>query len=304
VVILAVISVLVLSPLSATYVAASPYPQEAGPIVRCNPKSAYAGIGTAVPDVHLDMYVENVVGLYGVDLRISSFDTTIAQVVDQAPAAGVQIAPLTTFLQPDFVVRNSADNTAGTMRFAATEVAPSAPADGSGPVARITFHGLHAGTFIMTWGTVELSDVNGGVIPATAEPCQVTFWDPTSVTIGRFEALPEGKNIHMQWETVQEADILGFNLYRSTAPDGRRAKLNKGLIPTKAPPGSSPGAAYDWIDKNKLRPAHTYLYWLEDVDIRGHGRHAQAGEGWVNVSNPSRTYPQPLPMKEGGPPLL
>ena len=59
------------------------------------------------------------------DLGISSFNTTIAQVVHQLPATGVQIEPLDTFLQPVFIVRNIASNTAGTIRYAATQVDPS-----------------------------------------------------------------------------------------------------------------------------------------------------------------------------------
>ena len=92
---------------------------------------------------------------------------------------------------------------------------------------------------------------------------------PLSVDLKRFEAWPEGTAIHVQWETAQEIDNLGFNLYRSNTREGAKVKLNKQLIPTLVPPGSPFGAVYDWIDSFRLRPRRAYFYWLEDVDLSG-----------------------------------
>lgn len=235
------------------------------PAVRCDPTTATGVIG--VSDVVVDMYVEDVVGLNAVDLRISFFDTTIAQVVDQLPAMGVQIQPLNTFLQPDFTVRNSADNMAGTIRYATTQSFPSLPVDGSGPVARITLQGVQPGVFTMTWGTVELADVNGALIPAIAEPCVITFESATAVTLANFEALPQFDHILVAWETASEIDNLGFNLYRATAPGGPLLRLNDVLIPSQAP-GSSQGYSYNWQDY-AVAGATTYDYWLESVSTLG-----------------------------------
>jgi len=91
---------------------------------------------------------------------------------------------------------------------------------------------------------------------------------PTSVKLKRFEAWPEGATTYVQWETSQEIDNLGFNLYRSGTRNGPKRQLNRELIPTQVPPGSPFGAIYDWIDA-KVRPGHTYFYWLEDVDLYG-----------------------------------
>ncbi|MCB0200331.1 MAG: hypothetical protein KDI03_09705, partial [Anaerolineae bacterium] len=234
-------------------------------VVRCDPSTAIGIIGQ--DDLIVDMYIEDVVGLYGADLRISFFDTTIAQVVDQSPATGVQNQPLNTFLQPDFVVRNSADNTAGTMRYAANQIAPNPPVDGSGPVARITFHGLQAGTFIMTWGTIELSTIDGILIPATGVPCSITFAPPLAVTLANFEASPQFDHILARWETVSEIDNAGFNLYRNTSPTAPDQQLNATLIPSLAP-GSGQGATYDWQDFD-VDPGVTYFYWLETVALDG-----------------------------------
>jgi subtilisin-like proprotein convertase family protein len=92
---------------------------------------------------------------------------------------------------------------------------------------------------------------------------------PTSVDLVRFEAWPEGQAVHVQWETAQEIDNLGFNLYRSNTRTGPKTRLNAELIPTLVPPGSPFGAIYDWIDTYRLRPGRAYFYWLEDVDLYG-----------------------------------
>jgi hypothetical protein len=90
---------------------------------------------------------------------------------------------------------------------------------------------------------------------------------PTAVALTRFEALPEGASIRLEWETATEVDNLGFNLYRAESADGPRTQLNDGLIPSQMP-GSPMGASYQFVDES-ARPGSTYFYWLEDVDVYG-----------------------------------
>ncbi len=149
-------------------VAASP----SATIVRCDPATVVGPMGGAV---NVDIYVENVVELYGADVRLS-FDTTALQVVDADPAAsGVQIQLLDTFLSPDFVVRKVADNDAGTIWYAATQVNPSEAVSGSGPLARITFSALRPGAFTLPITYYKLARRDSLEIPATAQGCAVTF---------------------------------------------------------------------------------------------------------------------------------
>lgn len=141
-------------------------------LVRCDPAVA-AGIVGQPLDV--DIYIENVVDLYAADVRLS-FDTAIAQIVDADPVASdIQILILDDFLSPDFVLRKNGDNVAGTIWYAASQVNPSPPATGSGPLARITFDAQQAGSFVMPITYHELSTGSGFQIPATPVDCQVTF---------------------------------------------------------------------------------------------------------------------------------
>lgn len=158
---------------SGQYAAASPAQDT---IVRCDPKTIGGVLGQ---NVTVDIYVENVAELYGADVRLG-FDPTKIQVVDaDSNATGVQIEPLDTFLSPDFVVRKVADNVAGTIWYAATQVNPSVEVTGSGPLARITLQPLVAGKFDLPITYQKIVKRTGVQIPAISRDCSVTFIEVT-----------------------------------------------------------------------------------------------------------------------------
>ena len=145
-------------------------------IVRLDPPNAAAAVGGIVT---VNLYVQDVEELYGVDIRLS-FDPALLEVQDaNTGASGVQIKPLGTFLQPDFVIKAKACNVAdpvdpdcsvaGTVWYAATQVNPTAPASGSGRVAAVTFKRLGAGVATLTVTHNELVDRQGMAIPSTAQ---------------------------------------------------------------------------------------------------------------------------------------
>jgi hypothetical protein len=259
--ILSAVSLLVVGHLSVSHVAARPHSQ-AGTIVRCNPPTV---LGSTSQPLTVDLYVQDVSALYGIDLT-ATFDPTIAQVVDENAAAGVQILQ-GTFLQPDFPVRNVADNFLGTIRYAATQVAPTAPAEGSGPVARVRFTALHGGQFTIAFTHRELSDRDGVLISNEVQGCTITFQAPTAVTMAGFTAAPVGNDILIAWETASESDTLGFDLYRSDSPLGIQVPLNDTIILAQVP-GSTGSASYSWLDHDCV-PGSTYYYWLRTIGLGG-----------------------------------
>jgi hypothetical protein len=86
-----------------------------------------------------------------------------------------------------------------------------------------------------------------------------------SVGLLYFRAVAGPDFIMLEWETAQELDNLGFNLYRGLTGDFDQAvKLNSSLIPGQT--GDATGAFYQWPDNN-VEIGVQYTYWLEDVDI-------------------------------------
>lgn len=272
-------------PAAADQVSLTP---QADAIVRCDPSSVF---GYTDGTVSIDLYIQDVVDLYGADLVVT-FDTSIASVVDQdSSQEGVQIQLLSTFLVPGFTLFQVADNTAGTIHYATTQLNPQEPATGSGPVARVTFQPKTYGEFTMTFTYHMLSDRSGVEIPSISQTCFVDFDSPLAVQLADFVATYRaGDGVMVAWETVSEQDNAGFNVYRSEGSFGDRpqqdtawVQLNTALIPTVAP-GSSEGHAYIWID-GTAEPGTTYWYRLEDVALDGTTtQHAPVA---VTVSEPN-----------------
>lgn len=151
---------------------AADLPRPEAAIVRCDPVTLSSAVGLTAS---VTIFVQDVADLYGLDVRLL-FDPAVVQVIDADPtAAGVQIEPLGGFLAPDFVVRRTADNTTGLVRYAATQVFPSQPVSGSGAVARIDLVATRPGIVTVPFTQVELVSNDGGVIPVTTQACTWQF---------------------------------------------------------------------------------------------------------------------------------
>ncbi|NIR02725.1 MAG: hypothetical protein GTN78_21410, partial [Gemmatimonadales bacterium] len=87
-----------------------------------------------------------------------------------------------------------------------------------------------------------------------------------------FTATGNGDAVRVEWETAQEINNLGFNLYRSTKKEGPYTKLNSSLIPGLL--YSVTGKKYTYNDR-AVTKGQLYYYKLEDID--SFGRHTWHG---------------------------
>jgi len=172
--------VLVLLVLAAV-VALLPVPAlAAGTIVLVDPPSQSVDVGDTVS---VDVKVDSVTNLYGVDVRLA-FDAAKLEVQDaNGSMAGIQVQP-GSFLSPaqGFMAENSADNTAGEVRYVFTLTAPAPAASGSGVLARITFKAKASGTAAITLSDVTLLDDQVQPIAATLMDGSVTVLPVTGPT--------------------------------------------------------------------------------------------------------------------------
>lgn len=117
-------------------------------------------------DIPVQLRVEDVEGLYGVDVQLS-FDPSRLVVVEP------QVVPAYDLLWPDMIVINEVDNVAGTIRYVAVQLARP-PANGSGALFSFTFHTLGAGPATAGITMADLSDIDGVLIDrATENAC---YW--------------------------------------------------------------------------------------------------------------------------------
>ena len=95
---------------------------------------------------------------------------------------------------------------------------------------------------------------------------------PTAATLTNFSAKAKtnksGKQVVLlKWETGNESNVVGFNLYRATKKNGTYKQLNKELLPAKHP-GELGGARYKRTN-NKTQAGETYFYKIEIVLANG-----------------------------------
>jgi hypothetical protein len=120
----------------------------------------------------VELEVEKVTELYGAQLRIR-FDPEVLEVIDTDPSqSGVQIEP-GPMLSPDFVVQNLADNEAGTIDYALTQLPPSKPSSGDGVIARITFRAKKAAVSQIQFDQFLLANTQGAGIEAVPQHGQI-----------------------------------------------------------------------------------------------------------------------------------
>lgn len=118
---------------------------------------------------------------------------------------------------------------------------------------------------------------------------------PTAVELAAFDAAAQANGVQLTWETANEIDNLGFNVYRADSQVGQLMKINAHLIASQNP-GSVVGAAYSFLDESAV-PGATYYYWLEDIDASGtatkHG--PVVAETDAAKALPGRPRPAPMP---------
>jgi hypothetical protein len=96
--------------------------------------------------------------------------------------------------------------------------------------------------------------------------CTFTSENPTAVTLSQGTARLIDGSMVVEWTTVQEIDLIGFNVYRSGALTGTRTRLNSSVIPAT---GGFFGATYQFVDPT-AGPGAQY-YWVEPVEANGNG---------------------------------
>ncbi|MCB9158241.1 MAG: hypothetical protein H6645_14125 [Caldilineaceae bacterium] len=94
-----------------------------------------------------------------------------------------------------------------------------------------------------------------------------TYVARTAVQIAGLTATYHDNGILVAWETLDEPDLLGFNILRSPAPDGPFGQINGDLIAGKSS-GTPTGADYTYLDAN-VETGVVYWYRLEILNLDG-----------------------------------
>ena len=86
---------------------------------------------------------------------------------------------------------------------------------------------------------------------------------PTDVRLADFTLVSLPQGIQLNWQSAQENDLIGFNIYRSESPDGPQVQINYELI-AAITPGELQGNDYVFLDTT-AEVGKIYYYWVEWV---------------------------------------
>ncbi len=118
------------------------------------PAAANVQVGDVIS---VTVRVEGVEDLYGADMRLQ-FDPSRFAVVDAQPnLPGIQVTPESELLSPDLVVRREADNQAGVIWYAVTQLNPRPPASGSGALFSFHLRAQHSGAGLLSFTDEQLT---------------------------------------------------------------------------------------------------------------------------------------------------
>lgn len=115
------------------------------------------------------------------------------------------------------------------------------------------------------------------------------------VELASFTATSKPGFIELNWTTHSETDNLGFYIFRSDAPNGKRSRINEQIIPGAI----TSQVRHDYrYEDHEIENQKVYYYWLADVDIKGqmtlHGPRTAIGIVKPTEYNLAQNYPNPF----------
>lgn len=199
-------------------------------VVRVTPANLSLAVGNT-SDIAVE--IVDVEGLYGFDIQLS-FDPTVLEVVDADPdRPGTQVS-LGRMLEPGMSVRDGADNAAGTIHYAMTQLNPSEAKSGTGNLIVIKLRGKAAGDSDLTITSVDLARRDASAIEASPQPGAVT------VTAG---ASTQPTNTPIPTQAPPTAAPTGLPAAQAAAPQATATALPSATPADVAPTATTPALA-------------------------------------------------------------
>lgn len=184
---------------------ASGHAQQNTPRLSCQLQPASVPSGQQAT---LIIELADVQNIYGYELKMT-YEAGRVQALDQdAGKDGVNLQ-LGSFLTPDFVLFNTAEN--GSIQLALTQLAPATGKSGSGELARTTFQAATDGFANFVFGEVTLSDANGQAISVATQDCLLEIGaagQPTPTFTPQPSATPTGTAVPAATQTYTPVPVV------------------------------------------------------------------------------------------------
>jgi hypothetical protein len=241
-----------------------------------NPPGSIVHIGDAL---NIIIQLDDVTNVYGAEMELG-FDPAILAVVDaDINQGGVQITE-GVCPAPDFVLINTADNSAGTIGYVVTQLSPTPPCAG-GEVATIEFQCLSEGTSPVSFSHSLISDPDGMVIGAPTQGATVACSNnpplPPSNPTPADTATDVSILTNLSWEggDPDPGDTVSYDVFFDTASPPT-ALLCDDTISTTCDPGTL---------------SYNSTYYWQVIATDNHGASTPGGEwSFTTEQEPSYVY--------------
>ncbi len=203
----------------------------------------------------VDVMADNVTNLYGAEFRLT-YDPTMVAVQDFNPSQdGLQIEPGQLLpANKGFVVVNNVDEVQGTVTFALTLLNPAPAANGSGPLARVTFNKLQNGPHTITVDHAKLVAIDLQTIPSQTMALSITADNKTS--------LAETEN-----QPLAVAPVAGNQPVPATADEQPvPVVVDEQSVPAVSNEQVAPNASNEQTG-SVTPPTRTFPWWIVAVDV-------------------------------------
>ena len=186
----------------------------------------------------ITIVLENAQGAYGIDVR-GRFDPKVVEIVPAEPNAPLRAGG---FIKPDFVALNAFNNVSGTFGWAATQVNPTGPVTGTGPILVIQFRGKTRGaSAAIEFTSVELADRRGNVLPVTRQAGTLSVVAPKPVVAGPTPTLAA---VATSVLTPGPGNVPAPTVTQAATRAATAVAVNTAAPTAVAPP--APAATRDW----------------------------------------------------------
>ncbi len=138
---------------------------------------------------------------------------------------------------------------------------------GAGYLVEIVFRGLAEGLGVLSYDTEDtrLRDPQNQPLAHTTNTGVINVGDPVAVKLTSFTATPQEAGVELCWSTATEANVAGFNLYKSAHETAGYDRVNTSLIEAKG----QITIGYDYTYLDQTAPSGILYYKLEEIDLEG-----------------------------------
>ena len=153
--------------------------------------------------VTASIVISGAIGLYGAEVHVM-YDPSVVSDIAVGPSQPFAQGSLLTSQGAYFIAANEVNRATGVLTYAVTMISPSVPVTDSGTLVTIRFQNIKTGATALTFGSVQLADIDGQPIQHTVEAGRIIFGQ---VYLTQLPLVMKGPNVTLATSRLQPAAV-------------------------------------------------------------------------------------------------